>query len=67
MLPGHATSRAHLALLPALFDGQGTQPGWHGIVLFEKLKQGIGRIEPSNDHDDQCLQDQAVRILLGRP
>jgi hypothetical protein len=37
----------------------------HGIFLVEKREQRVGRIEAPNNHNDQGLQDEAVRIRCG--
>jgi hypothetical protein len=34
----------------------------HRIVLVQKAEQGIGRIEAPNDHDDEGLNKELVRI-----
>jgi len=39
----------------------------HGIVLFQKTEQGIGRIEPPNNHDDERFDKELVGIELLSP
>src|SRR5215831_2478565 len=41
---------------------QGTNPQRDRIVLFQKVKQGIGGIEAPNDHDDERLDKEFVGI-----
>jgi hypothetical protein len=41
---------------------QGTNLARDGIVLFQKVQQGIGRIESSNDHDDERLDKELIGI-----
>src|SRR5215510_14411443 len=41
---------------------QGTNPQRDRIVLFQKVQQGIGRIESPNDHDDERLDKELVGI-----
>jgi hypothetical protein len=36
----------------------------HGIVLFQKAEQGIGRIESPNNHDEQGFDKELVGIEL---
>src|SRR6185295_13782778 len=46
---------------------QGTNLLGPGIVLFQEAEQGIGRIEPPNDHDDQGFDKELVGIALLPP
>jgi hypothetical protein len=39
----------------------------HGVVLVQKAEQGIGRIEPPNNHDDQGFDKELVGIELLPP
>ena len=41
---------------------QGAKLQRDGIVLIQKVKQGIGRIEASNDHDDERLDKELIGI-----
>jgi hypothetical protein len=47
-----------------MFAQEGPQPRRDGIVLVEQGQQGIGGIEPTHNHDDQRLHDQALRRSL---
>src|SRR4029453_16701962 len=41
---------------------QGTKLPRDRIILFQKGQQGIGRIEPPNDHDDERFDKELVGI-----
>ena len=46
---------------------QGTNLPRDGIVLVQKVQQGIGRIEPPDDHDDERFNKEFVGIELLLP
>jgi hypothetical protein len=50
-----------------MLDQEETQLAWQGIILCEKCQQGIRRVEPANNHDDQRLHDEPIRRRFGPP
>src|SRR5215468_2251919 len=51
----------------SVFRQQGTNLLRHWVGLLQKTEQGISRIEAPNDHDDQRLDKELVRIGLLPP
>src|SRR4029434_3766721 len=52
---------------PPVLRQQGANLLRHGIRLFQKAEQSIGRIESPNDHDDQRFDKELVGIGLLPP
>src|SRR2546421_315942 len=50
-----------------LLRQQGTNLACHGMVLCQKTEQGIGRIKPPNNHDDERFDKKLVGIELLPP
>jgi hypothetical protein len=48
-----------------MFAQEGPQSHRDGIVLVEKGQQRIGGIKTTNNHDDQRLHNEALRVSFG--